>query len=433
MVIFVESEKELHDFINLVKTEDVVAFPIFANQLDKRSSEITFIYFVSLKSNSKYVLNRTHLDASTFDLFKLLKTLTFTQKCYVEGLKWVFDIFRGDEIYDLQSVLYYTYNETESFKYLYSGVHIRDTLMLTDEAWAFSPILKTIESIDASLNPILNEISKFEITDSFKKYSKAHAYIFSELEKPGIQTLDGITYSNYNQYTATGRPANTNGKYNFLAMNKRTGVRKKIVSRHNRGRLFQFDYSAYHFRLIANLIGYNFPKNENLHEYIGKKILNKNKLTKKEYQNIKETNFGVLYGTKEPPDIEFFKKMYIYKQKLWNEFTTGDKVETIIFNRPILKSNHEDMKDNKLFNYIIQSYETERNLMVIYKLIDLLENKQTKLILYNYDGFVFDFNPNDGLDLLKDIREILEEGGYPTTTEFGLNYHDLEEYKDQVW
>ena len=167
MVIFVESEKELHDFINLVKTEDVVAFPIFANQLDKRSSEITFIYFVSLKSNSKYVLNRTHLDASTFDLFKLLKTLTFTQKCYVEGLKWVFDIFRGDEIYDLQSVLYYTYNETESFKYLYSGIHIRDTLMLTDEAWAFSPILKTIESIDASLNPILNEISKFEITNKF--------------------------------------------------------------------------------------------------------------------------------------------------------------------------------------------------------------------------------------------------------------------------
>ena len=33
--------------------------------------------------------------------------------------------------------------------------------------------------------------------------------------------------------------------------------------------LFEFDYDAYHLRLIADLIGYDFP-DSSIHEHLGK-------------------------------------------------------------------------------------------------------------------------------------------------------------------
>jgi hypothetical protein len=52
----------------------------------------------------------------------------------------------------------------------------------------------------------------------------------------------------------------------------------------------------------------------------------------------------------------------------------------------------------------------------------LLEGKKTKLVLYTYDAFLFDYSNEDkGL-----IQEIINMVGYPVSVKQGKTYHGLE-------
>ena len=58
---------------------------------------------------------------------------------------------------------------------------------------------------------------------------------------------------------------------------------------------------------------------------------------------------------------------------------------------------------------------------------DYLLNKKTKLVLYGYDSFLFDFSQQDGVETLKDIKSILEEGKHFTKSKMGLNYGEMQD------
>ena len=80
-----------------------------------------------------------------------------------------------------------------------------------------------------------------------------------------------------------------------------------------------------------------------------------------------------------------------------------------------------------MFNYLIQAYETESNIKKILLIQDYLLEKKTKLVLYGYDSFLFDFSQQDGVETLKDIKSILEAGinlenKHYTKSKMGLNY-----------
>jgi ABC-type transport system substrate-binding protein len=52
--------------------------------------------------------------------------------------------------------------------------------------------------------------------------------------------------------------------------------------------------------------------------------------------------------------------------------------------------------------------------------------------LYNYDAFLFDFNPEDGLDFLNVIKETIEsDGKYPVKISKGVNYHDMQDITEK--
>ena len=80
-----------------------------------------------------------------------------------------------------------------------------------------------------------------------------------------------------------------------------------------------------------------------------------------------------------------------------------------------------------LINYMVQLLETENNIKILNNLIPKIKNHNSKLILYNYDSFLFDFDyKNDGLEYLKKVKVILECGGkFPTTSTMGDNYHTM--------
>jgi hypothetical protein len=80
------------------------------------------------------------------------------------------------------------------------------------------------------------------------------------------------------------------------------------------------------------------------------------------------------------------------------------------------------MTPAKLLNYVIQSCETSTNVMLIHAIQNILKNKQTKLVLYTYDAFLFDYAKEDGNELLTEIQDIIH---YPVNIKQGNTYHGL--------
>jgi hypothetical protein len=80
------------------------------------------------------------------------------------------------------------------------------------------------------------------------------------------------------------------------------------------------------------------------------------------------------------------------------------------------------MTRSKLFNYVIQSKETSTNVDLLKLVFDLLKGKKTKLVLYTYDAFLFDYSKEDG-DLIQEVINILD---YPVSIKQGKTYHGLE-------
>ena len=63
-------------------------------------------------------------------------------------------------------------------------------------------------------------------------------------------------------------------------------------------------------------------------------------------------------------------------------------------------------------------------MQTISKLDKILKNKKSKLILYVYDSFLFDFNKEDGKETLIKVKEIISEK-YPIKLKIGENYNEL--------
>ena len=271
-----------------------------------------------------------------------------------------------------------------------------------------------------------------KISDDFvpylnSEYDQTILEVLSDVEKSGIQTTDGLVYSEYNPYTSTGRPSNRFGGLNFAALNKKDGSRKPFVSRFKNGVLVEMDFDAYHLRLIADKIGYEFPQGS-VHEHMAK-------FYNVSYEEAKTLSFQYLYGF-IPHDVvqmnPYFSKVYDYIEELYNDFKSKEFIVSDIYNRQLHKKNLGDMNANKLFNYTIQLMETENNMKALTRLIPEIKEYKSKLILYSYDSFLLDFNMEDGLDYLKKVKQILEQDGkYPVKVSWGLNYHEMKDITEK--
>jgi hypothetical protein len=244
---------------------------------------------------------------------------------------------------------------------------------------------------------------------------------------------DGKLYSQYNLLTTTGRPSNSFGTVNFAALPPEK--RKAFIPENDY--LVDFDFDAYHLRLISNLIDYDFGE-ESVHEHFAK-------IYDCSYDEAKQKTFQILYGgirDKHRHLSRFFNKTYVYINKKWNEINTHNCVFTDIYRRKLLYDNYKDLNRNKLFNYLIQAYETEVNIKKILLIQDYLLGKKTKLVLYGYDSFLFDFANEDGVETLREIKTILEdkicwlptnrveppvEPYFMTKSKMGLNYGDMKD------
>jgi hypothetical protein len=60
--------------------------------------------------------------------------------------------------------------------------------------------------------------------------------------------------------------------------------------------------------------------------------------------------------------------------------------------------------------------------VILESILNYLKDKQSKLVLYTYDAFLFDYAKEDENQLLTDIKDMIK---YPVNIKQGKSYHGL--------
>ena len=424
----VESIQQFESFLRAFESEDSFCVPIL---LDSRKhpieNEPSLLYFKLLDSRISYMLpiNHSEVLVSNYPLEDNSKTI------YTPDKKVLLQVVNFNNVIDVGILNHFINNNsldfmamnTTSHNFFYARKYPNDNRLV--------PIVKHFEKCEKIFDSVIETIlqTKNLVEDkSFIFFNELVLDTLSNIESSGINTVDGMKYSQYNIYTSTGRPSNRFGGVNYAAMSKEDGSRKKIVSRFEDGKMLMFDYDAYHLRLIAKLINYNFPKDVSIHEYLGKQYFGKDKLTEEEYGKSKEVSFRLLYGgiDTEFEKIPFFKAVKKHIFSLWRKYKRDGHIESVIAGKKLHFNNVEGINPQKIFNYMIQLYETEQNMIVSEKVFEFLSKLRTRFIMYTYDSFLFDvYSPEMPL-VLKKIKEILESNGdFPVRVYTGLSYDDI--------
>ena len=426
-MVIIENDVQLEHFKSTYKSNDCYIIPV---QSDKNKhpldGELSLLY-VQITDGQEFILPLNHSETVNLDV-DINTILVSDTKKYTQDKKLLNHFIKLDNVTDVNMLQYMgTGNpldleqlDTQTHDFFNIRYHQKNNIN------SIIPVLKHLEKcrkLTAILKRAVNKHEK-ELNQS---YNDSIIDSLSYIESNGLHTTEGVKYSEYNLYTSTGRPSNRFGGTNFAALNKKDGSRKPYVSRFKNGVLVEMDFDAYHLRLIANKLDYDFGSGS-VHKHMAK-------LYNVEYEEAKRLSFQYLYGFL-PQDIvqinPYFSRVYDYIEELWSSYKSKEFIVSDIYNRRIYKKNLSDMNANKLFNYTIQLMETENNMKVLSELIPSITEDKSKLILYSYDSFLFDFNMEDGLGYLKKVKQILEQDGkYPVKVSWGLNYHEMKDITEK--
>lgn len=394
--------------------------------LHHTNANISFICIHCIGNSKRYVVGINHNDLPKLNLNEILEYVDTSQSFAFNSI-----YLNSFDIVDMDLAYWFTTNQhykpTQPLLYSkYTGWNhesINNAIPITIH-------LQYCDSIIKSLLGIYDKIDYSRVYTYFKGVYK----VFKEIEYNVIpinvercktRLNREIIYNNYMFYTSTGRPSNTFQSVNLAALNKTDGSRSIIEANHNHA-LVEFDFEAYHLRLIANIIQYKLPDG-NLHEYFGRMFFHTPALTADQYNESKSISFKMAYGGIMPEysHVEFFQKIHQYINELYLDFKTRGYIETIIYKRKISKENLGDLSSNKLFNYLLQAHETEYNSILINKINSYLFDKKSIFILYTYDSFLFQVERNELKDVVRYIAGILSKNGLSVSVKLGKNYEQL--------
>ncbi len=380
-----------------------------------------------------YIICVKHSESFSIDFAIVKEFVESHDTVYVLDKKFHSYFFNHEELVDL------------NFSLLDSGMEIPkydcDPITKRDLYSKFSederinevvPISKHYESAECLYDIVKGRLEIVTALPFYDDLCEAYRYVESQgiaikqyyeeyfsVKNPKFFEKESIIYSSYNLYNFTVRPTNSFNGLNFLSIPKTKEARSFLIPK--RDFFVEFDFDGYHPRLIANLVGIDLSR-EPIHVQLGKQYFSKDELTKEEYEKSKVLTFKQLYGgvEEEYKHIEFFSKIEtyandqyeIYRKKGYYELPSGR----------IIRRNWEVNK-LKLFNYIVQNYETVNNVSVIKDIRDLLKGKHSQLVLVTYDAFLLDFDVEDGKPTLIEIKKILERNNMVVKHKHSRNYH----------
>lgn len=416
-ITVIDTQNELTQIQEIAKTERFLLFPVFNDNEHPILANPVLVLAKPLKLDELYIIGISHheclnipFDFSIFD------------KPYIYGKKY----------FDLQNSL-----DIDSVYYV-SNKEYTINLFESQADWQIYPIYKMVDELKDILNEFSQECLAFDETGrAFRFLNEITIPSLAAIERNGLKVdnelftksfelpnliKDSFVYTQYNYLTTTGRPSSRYGGVNYSALNKANESRKCFTSRFENGNLFMLDYDSYHLRLIAKLINYNLPEGS-VHEHLAKQYFNTDVITQELYDESKKISFRLLYGgvDEKYKGVKFFADIQLLIDRLWGTHQKLGFAPTIISNIHM----QADSK-TKLFNYIIQNYETEQNMLVLKKIFKETTDYKSVPILYTYDSILFDVKEEETENYLNIVKTIMElNGDFPVKVASGKNYNDL--------
>ena len=400
-----------------ISIDKVYVHPIWESvSVHPHNDGLSLLYIYDIEGDRELVINLNNIDNHTTTLEKF--NFDFNE-CYVYDNKSLLNHLSLDNSVDASLI-----------KYLQSNSQLKSTPTPTHTFYErrFSsfkgvnnliPISKHIETIRDIRNEFLSYYDLGWDSDCVKKFENFYIKSLHLVEQNGINTTNGMEWTQYHPFTTTSRPSNNFGGVNYAALNKDDGSRDRFISRFEGGKLVQFDYDAYHPRIIGKMVDEPIPMDVSGHQTLAD-------MYGVPYNESKAITFRQLYGgvQSEYLHIPLFSKVSHKIDKMWMEFNRRGYVTTPL-GRKLSKSNLKDMNANKLFNYMLQATETELNMRILSKVMDFLKDKKSKMVLYTYDSYLLDIHSDD-FNSLQNLKILIEGNGFPTKIEIGDRYSEME-------
>ena len=264
--------------------------------------------------------------------------------------------------------------------------------------------------INTAVNPFYNDKATLVFNAIERNGIKVNK---NEFEKHFHQIKSEFTHTVYNFKTLTTRPSNKFNGVNYAALPKENGCRKSFIPLND---IFvEFDISAYHPTLCGMLVDFKFGDGD-IHKSFAS-------MYGVDYAKAKELTFKQLYGGvfNQYKDLPFFKATSEYIRTTWETFENSGSITCPISNHVFKKDELENMNPQKLFNYILQNMETSLNIEILFRIFKLLKGKNTKLVLYTYDSFLFDVDETE-LSILDEIKQVFKKLKLQIKEKNGSNY-----------
>ena len=406
MYWLIEDLEQLKVFYNSGYKEAFIEVIPFNDKVHPTQNDVSLVYIRPLLASKGFMLCVNHSETLNGVNTHIDTVLKKFKKLYCRDKKELLHYFSFKELYDITPPPHTYIRPTTQTHELYYRQH-KDNLELNK----IIPIVKHYELCEIIFGDLKANIN-IENTKYNEFFNNKVSVVFNAIERSGIQIhnetfekhfhpVDGKSvYTQFNLKTTTTRPSNKFNNVNYAALNKENGCRKSFIPSNDS--FIEMDISAYHPSLSCRLVDYSFPTSD-IHSHF-------QEMYGVSYKESKELTFKQLYGGvfKQYKHLEFFSKIDIYVKETWEKFNKNGFIECPISGFIYTKERLNNMNPQKLFNYILQNMETSQNVLVLWDVFCILRKYKTKLVLYTYDSFLFDFKEGEE-DLLDKIREIFKK------------------------
>jgi len=416
MFWLVESQEQLNGFKKILGKEVFLEIIPYNPFIHPAQNSICALYIRPLNDYKGYLLPIYHTESSVLfedDVFLLIKSL---EKIYVKDKKEFLHYFPLKQAIDV------TFPNQIEVKYTNAHEFIYEKHKHRVDVNTLVPIVKHYEYCEALFEELEHLISK--PVNEF--YDVKASWVFCGIEKSGLhvnidlynqyfnETTEPYVFTKYNFKTLTTRPSNNFNGVNYAALNKENGCREAFIPRNDT--FIEFDISAYHPTLLAREIKYTFD-NEDIYSHFAQ-------VYRLDRQEAKLLTLQQLYGGILPQyeNLEFFKKVRIYIDDLWDTFQYQGFIKCPISGFKFYKDKLENMNPQKLLNYVIQNLETANNINLMWDIFRIIKGKKTKLVLYTYDSFLFDLDINEK-NIADELINLFKTNNLPTKIKNGYNYN----------
>ena len=376
-------------------------------------NSVSLVYIKPIQSSKGFILSIDHSETFNNDKTHIDAILKKFKVLYCRDKKEILHYFPLKTLYDINTPpTTYIRPSTKSHDIFYNrGVDNKSI-----------PVVKHYELCEKIFNGLKDNIDKIK-TDYDEFFNNRVSVVFNAIERSGLQvhvpTFEGYfhslnserVYTQYNLKTLTTRPSNKFKGVNYAALNKDNGCRESFIPRNDK--FIEIDISAYHPTLAAKLVNYKFPTSD-IHSHFAS-------LYKVDYQKAKELTFKQLYGGvfDNYKDLEFFSRIEKFIKNTWDVFENEGYIECPISSFILEKNKLDNMNPQKLFNYVLQNMETSQNVLALWDIFSILKGKKTRLVLYTYDSFLFDFAEEEA-SVIDKVREVFKK--------YDLNIKESEGY-----